>query len=201
MSLVFDPSALKPLPEGRQNLTANGRAAVLVAIVGEPDNYSLLLTKRALHLSNHGGEVAFPGGMWEPGDQFPQDTALREAQEEVALSVHQANVMGLLPSQDTRNSTRVTPVVATIPADLPLTPSPDEIHSIFYVPLAELLADHRVRTDVFQYRGLVRWVPVFEFQGYEIWGFTAGVIITLLERCFGAKFARQHSAPEKLWSV
>jgi len=177
-----------------------GEAAVLVPIAQYYGDDCLLLTKRALRMRHHGGEIAFPGGMWEPGDQFPIITALREAEEEIALMPCQVEVMGLLPSMPTRNGTKVTPVVGLVRAEeLSLSPSPDEIDSIFYVPLGALDPDKRIRTDIFVNRKKPLWAPAYHHDGHEIWGFTAGVIKVLLERCFKVHFERRHTAPEKEW--
>ncbi|MGH1440986.1 MAG: CoA pyrophosphatase [Cellvibrionaceae bacterium] len=182
------------------SVSRQGEAAVLVSITQYRGRHCLLLTKRALHMRHHGGEVAFPGGMWEPDDQFPVITALREAEEEIALMSHQVEVVGLLPSMPTRNGTKVTPVVGLINADeLSLKPSPEEIDSIFYVPLDALEPSKRIRTDIFAKRKKPLWAPAYDYEGHEIWGFTAGVIKVLLERCFKVHFERQHMAPEKEW--
>ena len=172
---------------------------VLVPIMVGDGGLSLLLTQRAFNLSHHRGEVAFPGGMWEPGDQFPVSTALREADEEVALNAKYVDVKGLLPSMPTRAGTLVTPVVATVSSAASLEASPDEIESIFCMPMAELLADRRIRTDIFNRDGQSLWIPAYQYQGYEIWGLTAGVIKMLLGSCFNRVLTRQHSAPEKVW--
>jgi 8-oxo-dGTP pyrophosphatase MutT (NUDIX family) len=150
-------------------------------------------------MRQHGGEVAFPGGMWESGDQFPVVTALREAEEEVAIRPNQVTILGLLPTMPTRNNTQVTPVIGLIETGLSLVANPDEIDSIFYPPIEALNPDKRIRTDVFMHRKRPLWAPAYNYEGYEIWGFTAGVIKVLLERCFNVQFEREHTAPEKVW--
>ncbi len=192
-------SGLLPVPEPMDKSFCKGKAAVLVPIVERDNDLYLLLTKRAVHLRQHGGEVAFPGGMWEDGDQFPVATALREAREEIALDSRLVDVLGVLPSLPTRNNTAVTPVIAMTNAPLELVANPGEIESIFFVPLGELAPSKRIRTDVFLHRKALLWAPAYEFDGFEIWGFTAGVIKILLERCFAQTFEREHSAPEKMW--
>ena len=177
----------------------SGYAAVLVPLVNYGENYSLLLTRRAEHLSQHPGEVAFPGGMWEEGDHFPTGTALREAQEEAAIPPESVQLLGSLPPLTTRRGTQVTPVVGIIPRETQFVASPDEIDTIFSVPLVDLVPDNRVRTDVFSRISNQHWAPAYDYQGYEIWGFTAAVIKMLLERCFQTPFVREHSAPEKFW--
>lgn len=202
---AFDINFIKcqlcQISEAQQSENWSGSAAVLVPLIRHnTSEYSLLLTQRSANLRQHGGEVAFPGGMWEPGDDFPKVTALREAEEEVALSPADVTTLGILPQSYTGSGVAVTPVVGVLSSsNLSLTPNPDEIDSIFQVPLQELVSDKRIRTDIFLRRNQQLWAPAFDYQGYEIWGFTAAVIRLLLERCFDEQFERAHHAPEKLW--
>lgn len=199
INFQFNPSDLGNIPSVASTSDRSGHAAILVPLIMVEGQWSLLLTKRAETLRQHGGEVAFPGGMWEQGDNFPINTALRESEEEIALEPGNVEVKGLLPTLSTRQGIPVSPVVATLSSTFSLTPSPAEIDSIFFVPIHELLKDQRIRTDVFHYDDEVRWTPAYEYQGYEVWGFTAGVIKMLLKFCFGATLPRQHTAPEKVW--
>lgn len=190
-------SSLISLKDHKESIKPTGQAAVLVPIIYRDGDLCLLLTKRAINMRHHGGEIAFPGGMWERGEEFPVKTALREAEEEIALLPQQVDVLGLLPGSTTRQGMQVTPVVGLVNEELSLKANPAEIHSIFYVPLVEFLPDKRVRTDVFD--SSLRWAPAYTYDGHEIWGFTAVVIKMLLNRCFDVPFERKHSAPEKLW--
>jgi 8-oxo-dGTP pyrophosphatase MutT (NUDIX family) len=178
-------------------------AAVLVPLVLINDEWHLLLTLRSEGLRQHGGEVAFPGGMWEEGDTSPIATALRETQEEIALPMDKANVLGGLDELETRRLTTVRPIVGIIPNDLSLQGNVGEIESIFTVPLSFFKQDKRLRTDIFKrYRGKKldkHWVPAYQFDQYEIWGFTAAVIVQLMNRCFLADLTRDNRAPEKVW--
>lgn len=198
----IDPTALKAslLPLVESTLAERpGEAAVLVSFIKCSGEWCLLLTQRAVNMRHHGGEVAFPGGMWEIGDHFPTKTALREAQEEVGLQAHQLSVLGTLPAMPTRNGTQVTPVVAWITEEPQLLANPAEIADIFFAPIRCLLPQHRIRTDLFIHRRQPLWAPAYNIKGYEVWGFTAGVIKILLERCLGVVFEREHPAPVKRW--
>jgi 8-oxo-dGTP pyrophosphatase MutT (NUDIX family) len=178
-------------------------AAVLVPLMLIDDNWHLLLTLRSEGLRQHGGEVAFPGGMWEEGDTSPIVTALRETEEEIALPMGKATVLGGLDELETRRLTTVRPIVGIIPSDLPLKSNTGEIASIFTVPLSFFKQDKRLRTDIFrrylEKRLHKHWVPAYQFDQYEIWGFTAAVIVQLMNRCFLADLTRENSAPEKIW--
>ncbi|HEY7884036.1 MAG TPA: CoA pyrophosphatase, partial [Cellvibrionaceae bacterium] len=110
------------------------QAAVLVPIVTLA-NPELILTRRAAHLASHAGEIAFPGGRWEPDDQTLLHTALRESHEEIALPPHAVIPLGTLPVYCTRAGVRVTPVVGLVPEQQAFVPQLAELDSIFTVPL------------------------------------------------------------------
>lgn len=185
-----------------QNPFEEGRAAVLVPLFIHKDQWHIVLTLRASNLRQHPGEVAFPGGMWEPGDTFPVDTALRESNEEIALPVDAVEILGGLAEAYTKRLTPVRPVVGVISHNVPLVANPDEIESIFTVPIDFFAKDQRTRTDIF---GIMKpqnepyWSPAYDYEGYEIWGFTSRVIVELMTQCFSMPLEREHEAPEKHW--
>ncbi|UTA46319.1 CoA pyrophosphatase [Simiduia sp. 21SJ11W-1] len=173
------------------------QAAVLIALTREADP-QVLLTLRSTHLKRHSGEVSFPGGWWEPGDETLADTALREAHEEVGLAPENVEVLGTWRSRYARGGIRVQPVVGVISPDLPLTASPDELDAVFKVPVSFFLQDPRLRTDVFTRDGVEQWAPAYQFGEFEIWGFTAGMLVDLLNKTLDARIGRLHpSAPER----
>src|SRR5690606_6939172 len=113
-------------------------AAVLIAITDELDP-KVLLTRRSLYLSNHAGEVSFPGGKRDPQDTSNIVVALREAYEETALNPFDVQLMGDLPMQKARNGMLVKPVVGLIPAEVNLIAQPSEIDRIFFASLSSLM--------------------------------------------------------------
>jgi 8-oxo-dGTP pyrophosphatase MutT (NUDIX family) len=155
------------------------QAAVMVLITDEASP-QLIFTLRAKHLTYHAGEVCFPGGMWEPEDTTLLHSALRETHEEIGLPPHLVDVLGALPERQTRSGTRVTPFVAYIPADYGFEPNPAELDSLFTVPLEQFMVGLQIRTDIFQHNGKPSQMPVYAYQNYEIWGFTASVTADLL---------------------
>lgn len=161
------------------DLVVQPQAAVLV-LISRGDNPAVLYTKRAAHLRQHPGEVCFPGGMWEFGDADLFTTAQRETHEEIGLPATEMHLLGRLSQSHTRAGTPVTPFVASFNAGAPLFPSPDELDSIFLVPLSVFNEGIQVREDKFERNGRVLNVPVYHYQGYEIWGFTAAVTAQLL---------------------
>lgn len=177
-----------------------GQAAVLIAVADAGHQQQLLLTKRAEHLTLHRGEVAFPGGKWEPGDEDLMATALRETREEVALKAAQIEMMGQLNTCYTLAGIAVTPWVGCIVGEPRLRANPDELDAIFWVPLDFFKRDQRERTDIFQRQRCEDWAPVYHYEGFTIWGFTARVIVEFLNTFHDAGIGRKNPAPEQLFS-
>ncbi|MBE0484081.1 MAG: CoA pyrophosphatase, partial [Bacterioplanes sp.] len=144
-------------------------AAVLMAITDEAQP-QLILTQRARHLSSHQGEVAFPGGKRDPDDATLIATALREAEEEIALPAEQVQVVATLDQVVSRFGYLVTPVLAVVPPPprISLKANPAELDAIFTVPLALF---QQPPSRYFE-RGSIR-VPSYDFQQFHIWGLTA----------------------------
>lgn len=163
-------------------------AAVLLAITDEPEP-QLILTRRADHLKSHRGEVALPGGKIDPEDTSFIQTALRESQEEIGLDPAAVEVLGHLDPMVTRFGVKVTPVVGLVPPEVALQPNPDEIDSLFRVPLAFFLRDERLRTDRGTVNGHSVAVPCWGWQGYEIWGVTAIILVNFMHRVLGKHIA------------
>lgn len=163
-------------------------AAVLLAFTREQEP-QLVLTKRSMRLSSHKGEVALPGGKIDPVDRDIVETALREAEEEVALPRAKVQVLASLDPMVTRFGVKVTPVVGLIDPQQPLVPCPDELDSVFKVPLSFFLADQRLRTDCGTLHGHQIAVPAWQWQRYEIWGVTAVILVNFMNRVLGADIA------------
>jgi 8-oxo-dGTP pyrophosphatase MutT (NUDIX family) len=136
-----EPAPLRnPHHEPRVDAAARSRAtpaAVLIPVVLRTTP-TLLLTRRHADIS-FGGHVAFPGGRCDPTDAGPEATALREAEEEVALPQSQVEVLGRLGDYVTHSGFRIAPVVGLVTTPLDLHPRPGEVDAIFEVPLAVVL--------------------------------------------------------------
>jgi 8-oxo-dGTP pyrophosphatase MutT (NUDIX family) len=154
-------------------------AAVLVPIITHPAGLTVLFTQRTAHLKAHSGQVSFPGGRAEPGDASPEETALRESEEEIGLPRSRVEVLARLPEYFTRTGFRVTPVVGLVLPPLELVPDPNEVESVFEVPLAFLLDARNHRRQTREYQG--RMVGYYEmpYGDRYIWGATAGMIVNL----------------------
>lgn len=157
-------------------------AAVLAPIVRRSEGLSLLLTRRAEHLSSHQGQISFPGGRRDPEDVSAAANALREAQEEVGLDPTRVEVLGYLDDYPTISRYLVTPVVGLIDGPVELLADPAEVAEVFEVPLDLLLDSKSYQRKSLSRDGLV--VPYYEVNwgGYRIWGATAGMLWDLSEK-------------------
>lgn len=167
-----------------QPTSYRSEAAVLMAFTDEAEP-QLILTRRADHLNSHRGEVALPGGKIDPDDASFIQTALRESQEEIGLDPAQVDILGHLDPMVTRFGVKVTPVVGIVAHDIALAANPEEIDSIFRVPLTFFLRDERTRTDRGTVNGHTVAVPCWHWEGYDIWGVTAIILVNFMNRVLG----------------
>lgn len=155
-------------------------AAVLIAVTERPDP-GVILTRRPQGMRDHPGQVAFPGGKLDPGEDAVQ-AALREAHEELAIEPAHVRVIGTTDRYQTGTGFDVTPVLGLIPPDLPIVPNPHEVEAWFEAPLRVLLErEHWTEHEVF-WEGAVRRYLQLDWQGFRIWGVTAAIIANLARR-------------------
>jgi 8-oxo-dGTP pyrophosphatase MutT (NUDIX family) len=179
-----DPRFLEamPAPTGDESLLPPGTlikpAAVLVAMVLHQDEPGVLLTQRASHLNNHAGQVSFPGGRMDPGET-PEQAALREAFEEVALDPALPRLMGRLPRHLTGTGYEITPIIASLRPGFTLVPSPDEVEAVFELPLSVLLDPLAPRRERAEWKGQMREYWVWPHGEHFIWGATATILVNL----------------------
>ena len=159
-------------------------AAVLVPLVERPQELTVLLTQRASQLKNHAGQISFPGGRIEPEDDGPRAAALREAHEEIGLAEGYVSVVGYLPDHILLSGFRVTPVVAFVQPGFELLLDSEEVEDTFEVPLSHIFepANHRSRRRRY---GATLDLQVWDiqYQGHNIWGATAGMLLNLYQIC------------------
>lgn len=165
-------SGTPPVDELRQ-------AAVLIAVT-ESENPELIYTLRSNKVGSHGGEVSFPGGMFETEDKNLQDTALRESHEETGLDRSKVNILGSIDTVVSRFNISVTPYVGIVPSDIELNDNSDEIEACFRVPLSFLLEDKRYRNDEINRNGDIFFMPAYSYDSYIIWGLTAMITVDFL---------------------
>ena len=157
-------------------------AAVLCGLRPVGDTLHVVLTQRAAHLNQHAGQVAFPGGKVDPLDPSLHATALREADEEVGLKSAQVDLIGSLDPYLTSTGFRVTPVVGVIDPDWHPVPDPGEVDDVFEPPLDFLMDPGNRKRHHHDRNGYRRYYYAMPWQGYYIWGATAGMLKGLADR-------------------
>jgi 8-oxo-dGTP pyrophosphatase MutT (NUDIX family) len=161
--------------------TQQTRAAVLIPLVDRGQELTVLLTHRSSELKHHAGQISFPGGRLEPGDDNAIAAALRETEEEIGLRREFIEVIGCLPDHVVISGYRVTPVVGLVSPGFELVLDPTEVSGTFEAPLSHLLnpATHTHRLQ--RFGGEELEVLELPWGGHTIWGATAGMLLTLRE--------------------
>ena len=158
-------------------------AAVLIPVVLR-DDPTVLMTRRSDALRSHTGQVAFPGGRLDPGEDVVQ-AALREAWEEVGLEASFVEPIGLSSRYETVTGYMVTPVVALVRPGFNLAINPDEVAEAFETPFAFLMDEANHRKQFYDLNGSRRWYYEMPWEGRSIWGATAGMVRALRGRMHG----------------
>lgn len=159
-------------------------ASVLVPMLRNEGQWEILFTRRTSSLPEHSGQVAFPGGRADPEDDNPEETALREAEEEISLLRKDVLILGRLRELRTITNYCVQPIVGKIPWPYHFKLAKEEVSRVFTIPL-EWLADPGNRK--IQYRELPdphSPIPVIYFNKYDgelLWGVSAEIILNFLE--------------------
>lgn len=162
------------------------KAGVLMPLLRQNDAWHLLFIRRSeSERDHHSGQVAFAGGKWEPEDSDLEQTALREAHEEIGILPADVNVIGRLGRHHSITRFRITPVVGVIPWPYDISPDPSEVASVFTMPLSWLAdpANHQIEHRTVE--GYSEPVPVAIYQRYEgelLWGATARMTLSFVER-------------------
>ena len=187
---LTDPSApvaargdldLNPETWRKAGVAAVRPAAVLIPVVDRPEP-TVILTRRTDGLSNHAGQIAFPGGKIDAADATPAAAAVREAVEEIGLSPALVEPLGYLDLYLTFSGFRILPTVARVAPGFVLTLNEGEVADVFEVPLDFLMTpeNHLLRSRNWQ--GIVRHYYEIPWQDRRIWGVTAGIVHNLHER-------------------
>ena len=153
-------------------------AAVLLLVVNHPADPTVIFTQRTAHLADHAGQISFPGGRCDEGDCDPEDTALREVEEEIGVTRDRVEILGRLPEYHTSTGYRVTPVVGWAEPPLTYRPDPHEVADVFEVPLAFLLDSGNHRYESAFFKGRMRKYSAMPYGERFIWGATAGMLVT-----------------------
>ena len=155
-------------------------AAVLIPLLQQDNEWHVLFTRRTDKVESHKGQVSFPGGACDEGETTPEQTALREASEEIGIDPHQVRVLGQITNMITITSFRVTPVVGIIDWPTVLHLGKDEVERVFIIPL-NWLAEKTNRWE-FTMPGRKRSLIVYHpYDGELLWGATARMTVDFLK--------------------
>jgi 8-oxo-dGTP pyrophosphatase MutT (NUDIX family) len=155
------------------------KAAVLIPLLLREEGLSVLLTQRTNQLRDHAGQISFPGGRMDPEDRTPDETALRESEEEIGLERNNVEIIGYLPQYLTVSGYSVTPVVGLVQPQAEYVLDEFEVADVFEVPLDFLIdpSNHQVRLWQSEQGG--RRFYSMPYGNRFIWGATAGMLRNL----------------------
>lgn len=157
------------------------QASVLLPLVrnSSNDHWDIILTKRALHLKHHPGEISFPGGRFEPQDKDLETTAKRETEEEIGIASQHIQTIGRLPRQNTISQYQVSPFVGIIAPEYKLTIDENEVAEAFLVPLSFVInsSNHQKVNRNINNQSVSYYL--IQYNDYHIWGATARMLVNL----------------------
>jgi 8-oxo-dGTP pyrophosphatase MutT (NUDIX family) len=154
-------------------------AAVLILLILQDGDWNVLYTRRTQRVESHKGQVSFPGGACDDGETTPEQTALREAQEEIGVGAQSVRILGRLPSMISISQFRITPVVGVLSWPAVFRLNEHEVERIFTIPL-DWLAASQNRWEL-PYPGTARGVVVYHpYDGELVWGATARMTVDFL---------------------
>lgn len=184
---VFDGGG----PEGPSRTGLHGAtlqtprpSAVLCTLFEEEGAARVVLTRRSSSLRSHTGQVSFPGGRLDEGEEAVT-AALREAEEEIGLDPSTIEVIGVLsPLVTISSGAAISPFVGVLPGRPQLRPNPSEVERVFDVALTELTAADVYHEELWPFPGGDRSMYVFDLDGDTVWGATARMLTELLDLIF-----------------
>lgn len=156
-------------------------AAVLLPLFRQQGRWMLLLTRRALHLRHHPGQLSFPGGRLERGEASAQ-AALRETFEETGIRPEQVRLLGRLPVINTSTGFLVEPWLGLLSELPPLQLQQSEVDSVLLIPLDQALSAERRHSEHWQLRGRSQLLHFIPWQGQLIWGASAEMLFQLAQQ-------------------
>ena len=155
-------------------------AAVLVPLVKYDGEWHLLFTRRTERVESHKGQVSFPGGACDEGETTPEQTALREADEEIGMNPQDVTVLGRLTQMVTVSSFRVSPIVGVIPWPYAFKVAGIEVARIFTIPLM-WLANRNNYWEFFMRDSEKSLIAYHPYDGELLWGATARMTVNFLK--------------------
>ncbi|MCX7769897.1 MAG: CoA pyrophosphatase [Proteobacteria bacterium] len=156
----------------RQTISENGYkpASILIPLT-ENGRIYILLTKRAKHLTNHPGEISFPGGRFDLSDENRLQTALREVEEEIGIPRYEVNVIGALDDAISITNFHIVPYVGIIPFFCPYHYNKSEIDEIILIPLAFFL--NEPKHEIYEKGSIRKENFIYIYEDKKIFGLTA----------------------------
>ena len=177
----YDTHHVHRVRDTLESKTPLKKAAVLILFVKQASSFNLILIQRAHHLKHHPGQIAFPGGRFEPEDDNLMVTAQRETLEEIGLTIPQSEIFGHLPPLITVSGYEVIPYLATISHDYEAILDHNEVANLFEIPLSYLLDPENRQSHTILHKKKPHTIETIAYQDHTIWGATAQMI-TLLSR-------------------
>jgi len=164
--------------------TSDATAAAILLLVYDRDGEAhVLFTERTNQVEHHKGQISFPGGACDEGDDCLETTALRETSEEIGVRPEDVEIVGQLDEMLTISNFRVTPYVGilTTNSEYPFVINEHEVAQVVQVPLPHLMDERNMELEVREYKGKQVLVPAYTFEGHRIWGATARMLRQFLE--------------------
>ncbi len=168
------------LKQNRTNVNLHP-ASVLVPLQFENSMWQVILTRRSTNMKKHSGQISFPGGKFEDKDKSLDNTALREAFEEIGLSSVNVFLLGSLPSHETVTGFRIFPFIGVVSEYEIQINSSEEVSEVFKVPLEFLLDSKRYSKHFVTWSGKKRSFLAVPYGPYYIWGATARILYNFSE--------------------
>ncbi len=176
--------SLKRIVAERPKLAKTNRipSAVVVPFCLAEEEPQLLFLKKVDSNYPHGGQVCFPGGCFEEGDENLLNTALREFEEETGILKEKVEVLGAMDPVETRSTNYIIyPFIGVLREKPKVNYDRQEIEKAFFVPLSFLLRHHPIPVVDYSYKGILFKTPLIEYNGNIIWGATARILQRILE--------------------
>ena len=156
-------------------------ASVLIPVLTFKEDLEILLTKRAISLRNHPGQIAVPGGKKEECDINHMETALREAEEEIGLKTSHVEVISSLPTHKTATGFTIKPYIGLVRKPFKKTLQWGEVDEVFTIPFGHILNRKNFSIQTRKWNGIERRYYIVPFGPYYIWGATARILLNLSE--------------------
>ncbi len=162
-------------------------AGVLVLLYEKEGEYYVVFTKRTSNVEHHKGEISFPGGAFDQGDETVEYTALRETYEEVGVTAQDVEILGRLDDMVTRSNFAVTPIVGTMPYPYSFKINEIEVAELLEVPISHLLDRRNLIQETREFNGVTHVMQSYQYREHVIFGATAMMLRQFLDLIFPLK--------------